>query len=464
MHTIRGTLTAQAAVLIALAIFTAREGAAQASGYATLYSFKGGSDGASPEGVILGKSGALYGTTLYGGANTCQTEMSFYLCGTVFELAPAEEVPWIKTMLYSFNGARGALPSYGARLAFGQNGALYGTTMAGGSNDVQGIPVGGAVFELAPPANAGGTWTESVRYSFPQNYEEPSTPYSGVFIGSGGALYGTSVISHYAQGFGSWGGSVFSLTPPSVPGATWAESTLWDFYADGPSLGVNPNAGVVSIGGSLYGTTLASSGFGGCGTVYQLSPPTAAGGTWTGTAIYGFTGGNGCESLAPLTAGPSGVLYGTTVGGGSGTQCTAYMAVGCGVVFQLTPPAAVGGAWTETVIYSFTGITGDGAYPTAGVVLGENGVLYGTTGYGGSATSGSSCTLYGASGCGTVFSLTPPSSPSGPWTETVLHSFAGQNGDGAHPGPLVLSSTGVLYGPATSGGTAGAGTIFAVKP
>jgi hypothetical protein len=120
------------------------------------------------------------------------------------------------------------------------------------------------------------------------------------------------------------------------------------------------------------------------------------------------------------------------------------------------------------VIYNFAGTNGDGAYPSAGVVLGENGVLYGTTGYGGSATSGSPCVyLPGANvvnGCGTVYALTPPATPGGAWTETVLQSFTGQNGDGANPGPLVMSSSGVLYGVATSGGTAGAGTIFAVKP
>ena len=120
------------------------------------------------------------------------------------------------------------------------------------------------------------------------------------------------------------------------------------------------------------------------------------------------------------------------------------------------------------MIYNFAGTNGDGAYPSAGVVLGENGVLYGTTGYGGSATSGSTCIYYGGisetTGCGTVFSLTPPAAPGRAWTETILHSFTGENGDGGNPGSLVMSSSGVLYGVATSGGTAGAGTIFAVKP
>ncbi|MGA2577839.1 MAG: choice-of-anchor tandem repeat GloVer-containing protein [Bryobacteraceae bacterium] len=472
MHAIRRILTAEAAVLVALALVAAQGGFAQASSYATLYSFKGGSDGASPEGVILSKSGALYGTTLYGGPTTCAGTTAYYLCGTVFELAPAKEVPWTKTVLYSFNGASGALPSYGARLVLGENGALYGTTMAGGSGDADGTPVGGAVFELAPPANAGGTWTESVLYSFPHNYEEPNTPYSGVFIGSEGALYGTTWASHYNTAGGSWGGSAFRLTPPSAPGGSWTESTLWDFWANGDSLGVDPCAGVVSVGGSLYGTTWNNIDGEGCGQVYQLSPPTGSGGAWTGTEIYGFGGpsGDGCFSHAPLTVGPGGVLYGTTVAGGPATPCSygPFLSSGCGTVFQLTPPAAEGGAWTEIVIYSFTGINGDGALPTAGLVLGENGVLYGTTGYGGSATSGSPCIYYGGisetTGCGTVFSLTPPAAPGRAWTETILHSFTGENGDGGNPGSLVMSSSGVLYGVATSGGTAGAGTIFAVKP
>jgi hypothetical protein len=61
--------------------------------------------------------------------------------------------------------------------------------------------------------------------------------------------------------------------------------------------------------------------------------------------------------------------------------------------------------------------------------------------------------------------LTPPSVTGGAWTETVLHSFTGQNGDGATPlAALTLSSTGVLYGTTSEGGTAGKGTAFAVAP
>jgi uncharacterized repeat protein (TIGR03803 family) len=203
------------------------------------------------------------------------------------------------------------------------------------------------------------------------------------------------------------------------------------------------------------------------GAVYELTPPAILGDGWTFTGVYDFTGppSDGGFSLAPLTVGVGGVLYGTTFIGGPGTPCSfePYYTSGCGTVFQLTPPVAAGGAWTESVLYSFTG-SADGAYPTASVVLGANGVLYGTTEYGG-VTAGSPCSYYGATGCGTVFQLTPPAAPGGPWTETVLHSFTGQNGDGSLPtAGLVLSTKGLLYGMTSAGGSVGDGTVFAIKP
>lgn len=159
MHTIR---------MVALALIMARGGAAQASTFATVYSFQGGIDGASPNGVIFGANGSLYGTTYTGGANECG--QGGYLCGTVFELTPAKEAPWTKTVLCSFNGGDGMLPS-GAKLVFGNNGALYGTTDGGGSGNN-----GGTVFELAPPATAGGVWSETVLYSLPGGTDAPHTP------------------------------------------------------------------------------------------------------------------------------------------------------------------------------------------------------------------------------------------------------------------------------------------------
>ena len=164
--------------------------------------------------------------------------------------------------------------------------------------------------------------------------------------------------------------------------------------------------------------------------------------------LYSFTGGSdGGDPRAGVVIGKGGVLYGTAETGG----------VGGGTVFQLTPPASPGGAWTETVLYDFSPPGSDGGYPWATVTVGSGGVLYGTTFGGG---TGPAC----SGGCGTVFSLTPPASPGGAWTETVLHSFTGGS-DGERPtAGVVIGSGSVLYGTTSSGGTSGYGTVFALKP
>jgi len=160
------------------------------------------------------------------------------------------------------------------------------------------------------------------------------------------------------------------------------------------------------------------------------------------------------------------VLHGTTFYGGSGSpsQCSFSTGNGCSAVFQLTPPTAPGGTWSESIIYNFTGVNGDGAYPRAAVVVGKRGEIYTTTQYGGSDTSCSPCSSSAVLGCGTVFGLTPPATQGGAWTQKVLHSFSGQNGEGSMPvAGLAPSSTGTLYGTASAGGAAGVGTLFAVK-
>jgi uncharacterized repeat protein (TIGR03803 family) len=117
------------------------------------------------------------------------------------------------------------------------------------------------------------------------------------------------------------------------------------------------------------------------------------------------------------------------------------------------------------VLYSFSATGGDGASPVASVVVGKNGALYGTTKWGGTATSACPGSASVLAGCGIVFELTPPATSGGAWTETVLHAFTGLDGDGATPvAGLALSSTGALYGTTSAGGTAGKGTAFVIEP
>jgi uncharacterized repeat protein (TIGR03803 family) len=167
------------------------------------------------------------------------------------------------------------------------------------------------------------------------------------------------------------------------------------------------------------------------------------GGAWTEATIFTFTGGaDGGVPIGNLATDSNGVLYGTTNYGGSGNH---------GTVYSLTPPASPGSAWTETVLYRFSGP--DGAVPNGGVLLGAGGVLYGSTEYGNTAKAG------------VVYSLSPPTSPGGAWTETMLHTFPMTTvWGGPYPGPLAQGPDGVLYGATSLGGADQHGSVFALKP
>ena len=429
--------------VVSLAILMPRVGAAQAKAYEVIHSFKGSPDGADPEAaLVIGNDGVLYGTTYVGGTSRA---------GTVFRLTHATGEPWNEAVLHSFSGPDGSNPR--ASLVFGSSGALYGTT--------EGLAGPGTIFELAPPSTAGGVWTEATLYTVGGG----AGLWGAVLIAPGGTLYTTIQGNTTIPS-----GTAVAVSPPTTPGGAWTGSVIYRLFVG--AAGTNPVAGFVSEGGALYGTDLYDGSDNcfpsGCGVVYELTPPAGRGDAWTETTIHTFTGppGDGAGSFAALTVGRGGVLYGTTFYGGSGA-CDSGFVLGCGTVFQLTPPSAPGGPWAESVIYNFAGTDGDGAAPVSSVVLGKNGVLYGTTQHAGSTASDSACpATYGElAGCGVVFELSPPTAPGGAWTERVLHSFSGENGDGAEPSAgLALSSTGVLYGTASGGGTAGNGTVFAIKP
>jgi uncharacterized repeat protein (TIGR03803 family) len=161
----------------------------------------------------------------------------------------------------------------------------------------------------------------------------------------------------------------------------------------------------------------------------------------TEKVLHSFDLSDGAKLYSGLIFDSQGNLYGTTFEGGASGK-------GRGTVFELSPTS--GGSWKETVLYSFTGGQ-DGRNPSSSVIFDEQGNLYGVTDYG------------GANDFGTVFKLTPGSG--GKWTETVLHSFAGDR-DGETPnGQLVFDSNGNLYGTTTNGGVPSSlGTVFKLTP
>ena len=424
-------------------------------GCTPVYFFQGGADGGDPVGgVTLATSGALYGTTNGGGTNQ----------GTVYELTPpgTSGALWGYNLLYSFGATvvnDGTNPQ--GPLVIDKNGAVYGTTPYGGSANC------GVVYTLTPPS-AGGAWTYDIIYNFLGGSDGCHPWWAGVVLGKNGVLYGTTAYGGSSANAGAGWGTVYQLTPPVSPSVTWTPSVLYSFK--GGSDGGLPQANVLFTGGVLYGTAytggIAACGSlstEGCGVVFELTP--RAGGKWKESVLYSFAGGgDGGLSSAPLII-KSGALYGTTSQEDSyydnGGDCT----WGCGTVFELAPPAVSGGAWTETVLYHFvapyappysTCLTQqcDASDPVGGVVFGPNGVLYGTTAQGGPFSTG------------TIFGLTPPASPGGAWTETVLYDtsfYAPTGGYTNFPSSpfagLTAGKGGVFYGT----GTGDAGMVFALK-
>ena len=395
--------------------------------FSTLYSFQSESslDGAQPyAGLVAGADATLYGVTAFGGTAGA---------GTVFELKPQPAGgAWQERVIYGFlGGGRDGANPYGT-LVFGSNGDLYGTTAAGGTANA------GTVFKLRPSAHPNeGVWKESILHDFGA-IGDGTNPMAGLIFGASGQLYGTTYYGGALDCFGAGCGTVFELSPPGAAGEGWKETTLYAFVGGNDS-GAYPAAGVVAgPGGVLYGATV-SAGLYNQGTVFELKPPGSASGQWTQTILHSFRGvsADGGQPHGGLTVDGNGTIYGTTYSGSGGTYD--------GTAFQMQPPG-----WGES-LYFFKGA--NGANPYGGLVIGANGALFGTT-YSG-----------GTSGMGTVIELIPPTTPGGAWTETVLHSFTGADGDGAEPyAGLVLGANGVLYGTTVGGGSKGWGTVFALTP
>jgi uncharacterized repeat protein (TIGR03803 family) len=204
-------------------------------------------------------------------------------------------------------------------------------------------------------------------------------------------------------------------------------------FTGGTSDGCFPAQGLVTDkSGNLYGTT-SLCGANGNGMVFKLD---SAG---KSAILHSFAGGPLDGNLPQgghVVRDNSGNLYGVTYGGGS-NACPN----GCGVLYKLGTNGKL------TVLHRFAGGISDGCEPYAGIVRGSHGNLYGTT---------MGC---GAHNWGTVFKLDSGGK------ETILHSFAGDAEDGAIPyGEVLRTSSGELFGTASSGGSVGWGTVWSYVP
>jgi uncharacterized repeat protein (TIGR03803 family) len=346
----------------------------------TLHTFLGTPDGLEPNGLVRDSAGNLYGTTFYGGTHTATG--CYAHCGTAFELSPNSDGSWTETILYNFTGGQDGGNPWGG-LVFDKSGNLYGVTPFSGLNK-------GTVFRLSP---SNGSWSYTRLYSFGEGgTQDGKYPYSNVTVDSDGNLYGTT-----AGGGTSHAGTVYELTPSAS--GDWTETILHQFGSV-KNDGYYPEGGLIfDAQGNLYGVT----GYGGgqckeesalgCGTVFELKPTQSG---WQETILYRFRGyPDGATPNYTLVFDDGGNLYGASSGGGP-ASCLGP----CGTVFKLTPTQ---GGWTETVLHSFTG-SPDGEIPQSSLVFGQGGLLYGSTGFGG---TGPCVAPDGITGCGTIYKVQP---------------------------------------------------------
>jgi len=271
------------------------------------------------------------------------------------------------------------------------------------------------------------TFTTLVTFNGANGWDPPA---QSLVQGLDGDFYGTTFEG------GLYGaGIIFKLTKNGQL------VTVHNFCAQsGCTDGLEPAAGLIqAVDGNFYGTTeFGGQGVYPLGTFFSMSPNGAF------TTLYSFcsqyNGWYGCldgsEPEGQLVQGVSGDIYGTTPGGGDNFG---------GVVFVAAPNGQV------STLYSFCAMLdcADGQGPYAGLTLGWDGRLYGTTIGGGSAFSG------------TVFRLSPDGK------ETILYSSCSQHGSSFHrcfnptgTGTLIQGLDGSFYGTSQGGGLYGSGTAF----
>lgn len=393
---------------------------AQSTAEKTVYAFgsPGGGDGMYPYfSPTFDTSGNIYGTTLDGGTSNA---------GIILQLSPGASGEWTETVIHEFSGKEdGGAPFAG--LAFDKEGNLYGTASYGGANGT------GVVFELSP---SGNDWTYKVLYSFGaypasgDGFGPNSTP----VFDKDGNIYGITNEGGVPGCFEGCG-TVYELSPTG--GGNWTEKLIHTFQSNAED-GELPTGGLLIDGaGNLYGTT-QNGGTAGSGVLFKLTYSSSQA-AWVETIIHQFVGGRSGSfpiNVVLITDGAHN-LYDTTQGGG---------VYGHGTVFESSPTSK---GWKTEILYSFNEeYTGDGQAPEAGLAMNKEGDLYGTTMFGGASN------YYG-----TVFKLSKSSS--GSWTETVLHSFDGN--DGFYPEAPVTLRGGWLFGTTTNGGN-NAGVVFQNRP
>lgn len=275
-------------------------------------------------------------------------------------------------VLYNFGSHVGDPRNPGGAIAQGRDGSVYGTS------DVSDQMIDTDIFKITPYL---GKLTTLATISETGGQVVAFT--GGLTLGTDGSFYGVT-----PDGGSHSAGTVFKVAPGG------GSTILYEFLggADGAYPTAQP---ILGIDGNFYGTTY-SGGTGtncyspGCGTFYRITPSGAH------TVLHNFDyWADGQSPYAPLMQAADGNFYGSTSGGGPKQM---------GTIFKISPSGRL-----EVV---FNSVSTDEVIPEqAALVQGNDGVIYGTS-------------VFGGLGAGTVFKFVHG-------TVTVLHSFTGSASEGA---------------------------------
>jgi uncharacterized repeat protein (TIGR03803 family) len=392
-------------------------------------------------GVVRGPDGDLYGAasvTVGGQAG-----------GLIFKVEPDGEN--VRT-LYQLGEGDGVGPQTG--LLLGSDEILYGTTHFGLRETDGGL---GTVFSIRPD---GSDFTTLHIFADDDgtNQDDNPTNEDGAFpdaaliegtvqgtdgLQSDGFLYGVT-----RSGGENGTGTVFRIALDGTLFKTLHEFGEITSEDDDPLTknadGAYPLGTLVARNGYLYGTT-SRGGANGRGTVFRLKKN---GSEFQVLHIFTNitdedddddtvpTNEDGAAPLAGLLyVEEDGLLYGvTSVGGENGT----------GTVFSITP---AGSELTEfNTLHDFG--TKLGSQPAATPILGDDGLLYGTTSSGGTNQEGDTTSF------GTIWSMPRDGTPF-----RKIFSFDGTTGSGPNSAMLQLNSS-IFVGTTGGGGRCGEGTVF----
>jgi uncharacterized repeat protein (TIGR03803 family) len=364
--------------LLAISLLSAAHGQT----FNILHSFSRTVDGLYPSSDLL-----LSGSTLYGTMDAAVFKMNVDGTGA--------------GNIHSFIGDPLRQPQGGLALS---GGTLYGATV----QCQYSIPYGG-IYSL----NTDGTGY-MVLHTFSGGSSDGKTPFVGP------TLYGSTLYGVTAMGGTSNAGVLYQLQRDGTG------FSVMHAFLGGTSDGSSPEAPLLVVGSTLYGTTMSGGAYNN-GTVFRVN---ADGSNYQ--ILHSFAVTEGGANLSGLIQVGSALVGANMVGGG-------HLGMN-GTIFKLNPDGT-----DFQVLHRFIGGANDGLVPTSSLTA-IGSTIYGTTSQGGSSNKG---VLFQIDLDGTDFNL--------------LHTFTGGSGDGASPsynGIVVSGST--LYGMTRQGGPNDQGVVYSL--